>query len=499
MIRVKRVNKQDLCPQTHSFCKSSKAIHEYLINSLGFSVASCLCFAIEDGDYFNVYSATDGKVDLKTIDEYSKAIADELSAKAQFDLFIHNKQIILNFLKTQDIDNAQLIEQKDNLIFILEHAKNIAILDKSRICLLPLITQQEAIALKPVTSVNETKTSNVNKLFILLPLLLLLLLIATYFIFLYPWPFDDKKIEQNNITNPQLVDTNKKDLTIKVEGAINVKVDKQENQQENYADKILLLDNLLKQIDQKLLQIQKIKSENRKQTEQNLELQKQEEKKVIVQEDIKKDISQNSKTKKLKKCHLLKEQDIPTLIIALDVSRSMIEDYYGLTRIDAAKKASLAIIDNIDKNVEIGLVDFGSCPSATPRGVFDFSLRSRLKSIIKNLSFYGNGGTPLIETLYIFSDIALSTKGQVAGVLLSDGEDTCPHTAHLDICTEVKKIHKLTPNLKIDVIALGDWQHSNIKCVADITGGKVYLPQDAKQLQNVFKLSTTNLQEVCIE
>ena len=211
--------------------------------------------------------------------------------------------------------------------------------------------------------------------------------------------------------------------------------------------------------------------------------------------------TQNS-TKGLPKCEILrKEGKMPQLVIAFDGSESMLERDVGggESRLSAAIRASEALVQNTDKNVSIGLVEINGCPVAKQHGFYAGTRRSALRQQIRNINPYRyDGKTPLINGLQALMNMVDGVNAEAVGVLISDGEDTCPFTANMSVCSLAKRIHALKPKLKIHTILIGS-NASQAACIAKYTGGKVFSPKNASQIVSQLKAAGASVQKVCKE
>lgn len=211
--------------------------------------------------------------------------------------------------------------------------------------------------------------------------------------------------------------------------------------------------------------------------------------------------TQNS-TKGLPKCEILrKEGKMPQLVIAFDGSESMLERDVGggESRLSAAIRASEALVQNTDKNVNIGLVEINGCPVAKQHGFYAGTRRSALRQQIRNINPYRyDGKTPLINGLQALMNMVDGVNAEAVGVLISDGEDTCPFTANMSVCSLAKRIHALKPKLKIHTILIGS-NASQAACIAKYTGGKVFSPKNASQIVSQLKAAGASVQKVCKE
>ena len=103
--------------------------------------------------------------------------------------------------------------------------------------------------------------------------------------------------------------------------------------------------------------------------------------------------------------------------------------------------------------------------------------------------------TPLVSGMRGMASAAPKNADSI-GVLISDGVDTCDGTEDLNLCEVARQIHKSKPRLKIHVVLIGE-DAPDAKCIADITGGKVYKPGNTKALIEDLKNAGKSLQKVC--
>lgn len=340
----------------------------------------------------------------------------------------------------------------------------------------------------------------------LIALLLLLALLAFYFFKLYPWPFD-KDNEQELLLdqlNEQVIEDelnlNKiNELIEKTQEKIALgQQDAQEQQLANLKATLAKDEQTLKEIEH-LLDLVNDKDEQIK-AEELAKAQEEAEAAAKAAEEAK--LAQGAGKVTLPKCEtIVKQGKMPNLIIATDGSGSMINLLSdGSMRIDAAIKAAHALIDQVDKNVPIRLFGIQGCPLARDYGTFSGNERQRLKAAVAKTnpmlqSIPFQVLTPLVSGMRGMASAAPKNADSI-GVLISDGVDTCDGTEDLNLCEVARQIHKSKPRLKIHVVLIGE-DAPDAKCIADITGGKVYKPGNTKALIEDLKNAGKSLQKVC--
>lgn len=346
----------------------------------------------------------------------------------------------------------------------------------------------------------------------LIALLLLLALLAFYFFKLYPWPFD-KANEQELLLdqlNEQVIEDelnlNKiNELIEKTQEKIALgQQDAQEQQLANLKATLAKDEQTLKEIE-RLLGLVNDKDEQIKDAElakAQEEAAKAAEAEAAAKAAEEAKLAQGAGKVTLPKCEtIVKQGKMPNLIIATDGSGSMINLLSdGSMRIDAAIKAAHALIDQVDKNVPIRLFGVQGCPLARDYGTFSGNERQRLKAAVAQTnpmlqSIPFQVLTPLVSGMRGMASAAPKNADSI-GVLISDGVDTCDGTEDLNLCEVARQIHKSKPRLKIHVVLIGE-DAPDAKCIADITGGKVYKPGNTKALIEDLKNAGKSLQKVC--
>lgn len=209
-----------------------------------------------------------------------------------------------------------------------------------------------------------------------------------------------------------------------------------------------------------------------------------------------------SVTKRLPKCEVIvKEGKVPQLVMAIDGSGSMLNVLPdGQVRMEAAQQAANALISRVDRNVPIHLLGIQGCPLARDYGVFSGSQRQRLTAAITQINPLFSMSplrvlTPLVSALRGMAG-SVPANTDAVGILISDGVDTCQGTRNLDLCAVAREIHVQKPKLKIHVVLVGD-DAPKAACVASITGGRVFRPNNTAALVRALKSAGQTLERVC--
>lgn len=180
---------------------------------------------------------------------------------------------------------------------------------------------------------------------------------------------------------------------------------------------------------------------------------------------------------------------VPTVLI-LDASGSMTTADAPGPRIDAAKRAAEALIDQLPDDAVIGLTTYGtgtgSSEAEKPVGCQDVATliplqrldRAQMAQQITGLT--PSGFTPIGLALTRAADQLPAGDADQAIVLVSDGEDTCG-VPPCDTAAQLKKTH---PGLTISTVGFKtDGPASEqLACVAGATGGVFVNAANADQL-----------------
>lgn len=364
----------------------------------------------------------------------------------------------------------------------------------------------------------------------LLPLLLLLGLGVLYWLFLYPWPWSKSNEPDYAAMRAALEETIARDelalernlelqkqvalrLELAEQLAANRKLQEQQDLIADTAKTQALLNEIALLQDKVNLKLQaaqqaaaeKAAAEKAAAEKAAAEKAAADAAAAAAQVQAQKQAQANSTTTtttKLPKCEVIVQNgQMPQLVLASDGSGSMLNQMSdGSLRINAAMQAASALVDKVDKNVPIHLFGLQGCPLARDYGVFAGNERNKLKAAIRQinprLSFNPlQVMTPLVSGMRGMAGVVPKNVDAV-GILISDGVDTCNQTSKLDLCAVAREIHAQKPKLKIHVVLIGD-DAPDAKCVADITGGKVYKPNNTAALVRDLQKAGQTLVRVC--
>lgn len=167
------------------------------------------------------------------------------------------------------------------------------------------------------------------------------------------------------------------------------------------------------------------------------------------------------------------------------MSKSQVDDYDNRmtrlpNRLSSSKKVAKSSIDKIQSNVDIGLVVLNKCSTADKIGFFGNKNRDALKKKITQLEpLTYNSATPLYSGVEVASSMLDGVNRDDYILIISDGEDNC---SNYNICTLAFSIAQKKPRLKINIVDIAGLH--KIDCVANATGGKVFIAKNNQQLIN---------------
>ena len=191
-----------------------------------------------------------------------------------------------------------------------------------------------------------------------------------------------------------------------------------------------------------------------------------------------------------------------TVMVAVDVSTSMLADDVDPDRLEAAKSAAHRFADNLPEEFNVGLVAFaGSAAVLVPPGTDRSALHTGIRRLAEGTT--GVQGTAIGEAINTSLQAIKTLDSQAAKnpppariVLLSDGANTSgrdPVVAAADAVAAKVPVHAISFGTAGGYIDRGgrpvqvpvDGQ--TLKAVADQTGGGFHQASTAKELRNVYE------------
>ena len=466
MLRILRCEKSKVSPKILSYALYADDFKKEIKSALGEEYSEIISKAEISGDYVNFVTPLSGELDKVTE-------ANKIKYQDALNVLEHRRDKVIEYLKSSTpLSNRALethrkefsdIIASDNTVFMVNGQAVIAPVSFN--------PHYKDVAVPPTGATTvPVKKRGCLLPFLLLLLLLLLLLFLLWWFLLRPWPFEGNFTDRFNSLFPQ------KEVPSQVV----------EPKKEDEA-KPATTEEKTEPVEEEAKDQAKAEAEAKRKAEE------QKQKELATKRAL-------EEKNKVPKCKTLKQEGkMPELAIAFDGSQSMLLKYGYTNRLKAAQKAATDLISNVDKNVKIGFIEINGCPVAKNRGFFGPNSRGALINAINNVNPYSyDGKTPLVNGLNELSKTLDGVNSDAVGILISDGEDTCPFTEQMDVCYVAKKIHERQPKLKIHTILIGD-DIDSAACIARNTGGKVFKPKDAVQIESVLKEAGASLKKVCEE
>jgi VWFA-related protein len=180
-----------------------------------------------------------------------------------------------------------------------------------------------------------------------------------------------------------------------------------------------------------------------------------------------------------------------TVVILIDTSLSMNDEFQNIRKIEMAKKGALLLIDQLQAKDKMLLVRFSD--SASDRSGL-MSEKSVMKNQVRAIKS-DNGLTVLLDAIDLAARKLRNQRGQKVIFICSDGEDTASkHTAD-----SVFQTLRLAPDITVVALGINALQadpnqggqrledgRTLLQSLADNTGGYAFFPTDLKDLNRVM-------------
>ena len=174
----------------------------------------------------------------------------------------------------------------------------------------------------------------------------------------------------------------------------------------------------------------------------------------------------------------------PEVMLVVDGSGSMKDPFPGAaSRLDAAKNALSLVVGNLHHEITTGLVSFTDCGETSTPVKYAYRDRPELLARVRRLS--ASRKTSLANSIRRAGNAAKSV-GPVTVVVVSDGDDTCGG----DPCGAARALKGRKPLLEISVLDMSGGGSAALQCVAEVTGGRVFVPETAAQMNEELQEAT---------
>ena len=181
------------------------------------------------------------------------------------------------------------------------------------------------------------------------------------------------------------------------------------------------------------------------------------------------------------------ERDLERRIRARDASalarvRSLLNSP-DRKRFDDARAALETIAPKVHPQTTLGLVTLDGCDAITNHGFFQQGDRQRFLNALDDSR--KSGGSPIARAMErAGNSLSQAQAGSSIMLIITDGNETCGGNP----CAVAAQLKQQVPNLVINVISVVN--DSNLRCVADVTGGKVYHASDVSDIERNMQQAT---------
>jgi Ca-activated chloride channel homolog len=186
--------------------------------------------------------------------------------------------------------------------------------------------------------------------------------------------------------------------------------------------------------------------------------------------------------------------DVSDYVLAIDSSGSMLANDFYPNRLEAAKEAAIAFVDNLESESQVSVVSFSG--SALVEVALTKNRRT-VKKAIESIEISSLHGTAIGDALKTSSNLLLSSDKSRIIILLTDGQDNVASG------NEINKILDFINNKQITVNTIGVATESggslpglnslstldsdNLKSIAETTGGSYIHSENKEELINAYR------------
>ncbi|WDP87018.1 MAG: VWA domain-containing protein [Desulfobacter sp.] len=175
------------------------------------------------------------------------------------------------------------------------------------------------------------------------------------------------------------------------------------------------------------------------------------------------------------------------LILIFDASGSMWGQINGKAKITIAKEAMDLIINDLPKDINIGLVAYGHRRKGDCDDVETMIPLGPLNAetfLAKIKSLNPKGKTPMVRSIRKTAEAIKHLEDETTILLVSDGEETCDP----EPCNFVVQLEKLGIKFVLHVVGfdVGGQTEAQLKCMAKAGGGEYFPAKDAGKLKHAL-------------
>jgi Ca-activated chloride channel homolog len=175
-------------------------------------------------------------------------------------------------------------------------------------------------------------------------------------------------------------------------------------------------------------------------------------------------------------------RDQATIMLVMDTSRSMLNDDVSPTRIEAARAAADAFLEEIPDRFQVGLVTFAAAPSIQALPTTD---KEAVRSALANAPVRGGTavGDALVRALQASRprNAGNNERPPTAVLLLTDGD------SRSGISPLVAAQQARDEEVPVFTVAIAPEPPLELQQIAELTGGQAFTAPTAEQLAAVYR------------
>lgn len=177
-------------------------------------------------------------------------------------------------------------------------------------------------------------------------------------------------------------------------------------------------------------------------------------------------------------------------ILVFDASGSMWGQIDGVPKITIAREVVNGLLGDLPAERRLGLVTYGHRRKGDCKDIQTLvpvgGDRAAIAKAIAGVNPVGM--TPMTAAVEQAAEALKFTENQATVILVSDGQETC----HADPCAAAEKLAKLGVGLTVHTVGFGlgaeeAGAKGELKCMADATGGRFFVADDADQLRDALR------------
>ena len=176
-------------------------------------------------------------------------------------------------------------------------------------------------------------------------------------------------------------------------------------------------------------------------------------------------------------------------ILVFDASGSMWGQIDGVPKITIARDVVKELLDDLPPERRLGLVAYGHRRKGDCKDIQTLvpvgGDRAAIAKAIAGMNPVGK--TPMTAAVQQAAEALKFTENEATVILVSDGQETC----NADPCAAAEKLATMGIGLTVHTVGFGLGEEEagakgELKCMADATGGRFFVADDAKELKDAL-------------